>query len=77
MSIDVTSILSVIGAVTGPLGFVLSVLNFLRDRPRLRVHPAWDMTTVPRDPSFPDSFVQVSVANVGRRPIHVPISACA
>jgi hypothetical protein len=73
---DQTSILSIIGGVTGPLGFVISLLVYFRDRARVKVNVTWDMVTMPRDPRFPERFVKVSVANVGRRPIHVS-SICA
>jgi hypothetical protein len=68
---DQTGLLAVVGAITGPLGFVLSLLLFFRDRSRVQVGVSWNMITIPRDPTYPETFVSVQVVNVGRRPIFV------
>jgi hypothetical protein len=68
----VTLITAICGVVFGFGGLLLSILNFLRDRPRLVVRLRWDM--VPTDnPTYDPkkSWGIVRVTNVGRRPVHV------
>ena len=62
---------SLIGGITGPLGFLISILVFFRDRPRIEVSVAWGMKAMPPNSGYPDDIVSVSVINLGRRPAYV------
>ena len=52
--------IAVVGALTGPAAFVLSVLNYNRDKPKIKIRLEWNHVSV-----------GVFVTNVGRRPIHI------
>ncbi len=68
----ITATVAILGAVTGTVGLVLGVANFLRDRPDIRVtlrvgrrvfnHPEYDPEK---------SYAIVTVANAGRRPVYL------
>lgn len=62
-----TAVAALVGMVLGTAGFVMSVMNYLRDRPRVKVALQWDMSDVV---SGRKSGV-VRVTNVGRRPVHI------
>jgi hypothetical protein len=67
-----TTVLATIGSLVGTAGFVISLLNYFRDKPKIRVALKWDMSSI-------NSFKYdqnrkwgiVSVSNVGRRPIFI------
>jgi hypothetical protein len=56
-----------VGMVLGTAGFVMSLMNYLRDRPRVKVTLKWDLTEV----NTGRKSGVVKVANVGRRPVHI------
>jgi hypothetical protein len=65
---------ALIGIAIGTAGFVLGVLNYLRDRPRVVVSLTWDLepfgaATSVLDPNKP--WGALTVTNIGRRPIFV------
>jgi hypothetical protein len=61
--------LSILGAVTGVLGLLVSLLVYLRDAPRVRVNLRFDMKGWG---SLPDVLhCVVAVYNVGRRTIYL------
>ena len=74
-TIGVTDITALTGALTGIAALVLSITNYLRDRPKIRVTLLWDMSITP-NPLFDSKkkWGLVAVANVGRRPIYVRIA---
>ena len=58
--------------MAGTAGFVLGVMNYLRDRPKVNVRIAWDMQEIPRavhDSHQLISFIEIT--NVGRRPVYI------
>ena len=67
----VTVIAAITGMILGTAGFVISVLNYLRDRPRVRVTLSWHMVDV--HTKITRGLVRVT--NVGRRPIFVSVVA--
>jgi hypothetical protein len=62
---------SILGMVFGTAGFTISVLNYLRDRPRVKVILQWNMV----DPQTNEVKGLVRVTNIGRRPIFICIAA--
>jgi hypothetical protein len=65
-------ITGIIGTITGIIGLTLSILNFSRDKPKIRISLQWDMDVhnIPLLDSKKKWGV-VSIANVGRRPIYI------
>lgn len=63
---------SVIALVFGVSGFVLGVLNYLRDRHKVVVSLRWDLEATPGSGYDPEKLWGViTVTNVGRRPTHI------
>jgi hypothetical protein len=70
----VTLITAIFGVVFGFGGLLLSILNFLRDRPRLVVRLKWDMAITDNPTYDPKkSWGIVRVTNVGRRPVYLAV----
>ena len=44
--ITLTDLAAIIGMVLGTAGFVTSLLNYLRDRPKVKVTLKWDMKSI-------------------------------
>jgi hypothetical protein len=63
-----TMLTALVAVVIGTAGFVLSVLNYFRDRPKVIVTLGWDYVTT-ADPT--KRWGVVRVTNVGRRPIFI------
>ncbi len=70
-SITLSDLAATIGMVLGTAGFVMSLMNYLRDRPNVKVTLKWDMTSI-RNGQL-DGVVRV--VNVGRRPVFISIVA--
>lgn len=66
-----TSITSILGMLLGTAGFVLSLVNFLRDRSSVQVTLTWEMV----DRRTGENVGLVRVTNVGRRPVFITIVA--
>jgi hypothetical protein len=66
----VSAAAAMVGMVLGTAGFVMSLMNYLRDRPKVKVTLKWDLTT---DGKNRMGFVRVT--NVGRRPIYISLAA--
>ena len=64
----VSLVTAIVGAMLGTAGFVISVLAFLRDRPRLKVCLQWDMAEI-GNPT--NKIGVVRVANIGRRAVYI------
>jgi hypothetical protein len=60
-----------VGMVLGTAGFVMSLFNYLRDRPKIKVRLKWDMTEVHTNAVIG----LLTVTNVGRRPIYISAAA--
>lgn len=62
---------SVLGMVLGTAGLSISLLNYLRDRPRVKVTLSWNMM----DPRTQDVRGLVRVTNTGRRAVFIGVAA--
>ena len=67
-----SAVAAIVGMVLGTVGFVMSLINYLRDRPKVKVLLKWDMALV-GNPSKQMGIVRVT--NVGRRPIYISVAA--
>ncbi|HEY5331601.1 MAG TPA: hypothetical protein VIJ79_17110 [Acidobacteriaceae bacterium] len=67
----VSLIASVLGMILGTAGLSISLSNYLRDRPKIRVTLKWDMT----DAQTGQMFGLAKVTNVGRRPVFISVVA--
>jgi hypothetical protein len=68
----VTSITAILGATFGIAGFVLGVLNYLRDRPKIKINLQWGMEMI--GGSIPQNEKEceiITVTNMGRRQVYV------
>ena len=64
--------ISAIGLCFGLAGFVLGVLNYLRDRHKIGITLQWDLTITPSAGyDHTKKWGVVRVTNAGRRPAHV------
>ena len=61
------------GAILGTLGTGLSIWNFWRDRPRIKVSVAKDILLSENDMTnnSKEKFIMITAANVGRYPVHL------
>lgn len=67
-----SELVSVIGLVFGVSGFVLGVMNYLRDRHRVEVSLQWDLDVTPGSGYDANKkWGLIRVTNVGRRPTYV------
>src|SRR6266702_6469595 len=70
----ITLIISVVGGMIGSAGLTLSIINYLRDRPVVKVSLQWDMSIKPTpfesryDHRKPWGLIRVT--NIGRRPTY-------
>ena len=62
---------ALVGAVTGTAALTIGVLNYLRDRPSVKVWLNWNMQSVPTTPGMERDCGVVMVANSGRRPVYL------
>lgn len=75
----ITLIISVVGGMIGSAGLTLSILNYLRDRPVVKVSLQWDMSIKPTpfeslyDHNKPWGLIRVT--NIGRRPTYIAVAA--
>lgn len=64
-SLNLTTVISVISLVIGSLAFLMSILNYRRDRARVAVKLQWNAETVyvrgPRSPSRHASLTSTSL----------------
>ena len=67
-----TDIVALVGAVTGPMGLLIAVLVYFRDRAAVLVSMQWDMESFGATGLDPKkTYVAVNIGNIGRRPIYV------
>lgn len=70
-AITLSDLAAVLGMVLGTAGFVMGVMNYLRDKPKIKVYLKWDMEEI-------RTHVKtgvLTVTNVGRRPIFISAAA--
>jgi hypothetical protein len=70
-NLTTTDVAALLGMLLGTAGFVVSIMTYLRDRPRVVVNLKWDMTQVGTN----TLMGIVRVTNKGRRPIHISVVA--
>jgi hypothetical protein len=70
MAVTLTDITATLGVVFGTGGLVLGILNYLRDRPKVRVSLKWNMETISSAGDKRECGV-VTVTNTGRRPVYL------
>jgi hypothetical protein len=68
-TITLSDVAALLGMVLGTAGFVIGLMNYLRDRPKVKVHLQWDM--VVSGDAAGNKMGIVRVTNVGRRPIYI------
>jgi hypothetical protein len=68
----ITQASAVMGMLLGSAGFAISLFNYLRDRPVVRVVLQWDMS-ITGNPRYDHSkfWGIATVTNVGRRPVFI------
>lgn len=70
--LSLTQILALLGAITGIIGCVLGVLNYLRDRAKIIVHLVWDMKPFGHTNfDMNKLYGCITVTNVGRRSVFI------
>jgi hypothetical protein len=69
MNVTLSNLAAITGMGLGTAGFVMSWMNYLRDRPQVRVSLQWDMT----NSQTRETMGLVRIANVGRRPVFISI----
>jgi len=62
---------SILGMLLGTAGFVMSILNYLRDRARVRITLQWKMQNIQAG----QTKGLIRVTNSGRRPVFISIIA--
>lgn len=69
----ITAITAIIGAVLGAIGTTMGVLNFLRDRPRIKIVVRYDWQSLDGTPIVDGEKLIgfITVTNTGRRPIYI------
>jgi hypothetical protein len=63
----ITEIAAILGMILGTAGLVISILNYLRDRPCVKVNVQWNVTS----PDFPEPYCIIHITNTGRRPVFI------
>lgn len=66
-TVTLSNLAAILGMLLGTAGFVMSLMNYLRDKPRVRVVLQWDM----KDTGTGAMMGLVRVSNVGRRPVFI------
>jgi hypothetical protein len=67
----ISLITAILGAVLGSAALAVSMMTYLRDKPKLKVLLQWDMT----ETQLGTMMGLVRVTNIGRRPVHLGIVA--
>jgi hypothetical protein len=70
--LTLSNVAALLGMVLGTAGFVISLRNYLRDRPKVKLTLQWDMAQVGQQAN---KIGVLRVTNIGRRPIHISVAA--
>jgi hypothetical protein len=70
--ISLSNLAAILGMVLGTAGFVMGLMNYLRDRPKVKVFLKWDLVDTSNSAN---KIGIVRVTNVGRRPIYISVVA--
>ncbi len=62
---------AILGMILGTAGFSISMMNYLRDRPKIRLTLKWDMKNM----QTMQVCGLVKVTNTGRRPVFISVVA--
>lgn len=68
---DINDTVALIGAITGPIGLVVALLVYFKDRPVVKVTMKWDMLSLGDATTSEKKFCCVTIYNIGRRPIYL------
>src|SRR6266568_1273254 len=73
VKMTISEMASLAGLIFGVSGFVLGVLNYLRDRAKVVVQLQWDLKVFGGEPKYDaeELWGLIEVTSVGRRPIYV------
>jgi hypothetical protein len=71
VNITLSNLAALLGMVLGTAGFVMSLMNYSRDKPKVIVSLRWDMALLDTH----ETIGLVSVTNVGQRPIFITVVA--
>jgi hypothetical protein len=69
-AITLSEFASILAMALGTAGFVMALMNYVRDRPEIRVGVNWHMEEVRTG----EKMGIVTVSNIGRRPIFISIA---
>jgi len=69
-AITLSELAAVLGMVLGTAGFVMALMNYVRDRPKIKVSVNWHMEEVRTG----EKMGIVTVSNIGRRPIFISMA---
>jgi hypothetical protein len=72
--ITLSDVTAIAGLIFGLSGLVLSISNYLRDKPRIVIHLKWDMTRR-MDTGIEMQVGVITISNVGRRPVYISHAA--
>src|SRR5579864_65744 len=70
-AITLSDLAAILGMGLGTAGFVMGLLSYLRDRPKLKVTLNWNIV----NPQTNEKIGVLTVTNVGRRPIYIGAAA--
>jgi len=63
----ITEIAAVLGMILGTAGLALSTLNYMRDRPYVKIYEQWNVNS----PDYAEPYCIIHVTNTGRRPVFI------
>ena len=67
IDITINDLATILGLIIGVSAFVLSILNYLRDKAKVHISLQWDMESLNDN----NLYGIVTISNTGRRPIYI------